>query len=144
MIFTSIRNYLRLRYVPFLDFRVPRLVLRVPRLDLRLPPIMAMAIWLLLRRFLRAEGVEVFVVVATVPVEFVVGRPEEGTPKERLIFPLVMDIALKGALTVAPISILQTHKKSFFVFVFLLCATAHLRRCRSSSTHACSKRSNDA
>jgi hypothetical protein len=53
-------------------------------------------------------------------VEFVEGIPEEGTPKERLIFPLVILIALKGALAVAPISILGTHKKNLFVvFDFL-------------------------
>jgi len=82
-----------------------------------LPPIIAIAIWLLLRRFLRAEGVPAEAFAETTAVEFVEGVPEEGTPKERLIFPLVILIALKGALAVAPISILWTHKKKSFCCV---------------------------
>jgi hypothetical protein len=77
-----------------------------------LPPIIA--IWLL-RRFLRAEGVPAVALGEASAVEFAEGVPEEGTPKERLIFPLVILIALKGALAVAPISILWTHKKNLFV-----------------------------
>jgi hypothetical protein len=80
----------------------------------RLPPIIIIAF---VRRFLRAEGVLAEEFVDATAVEFVEGRPEEGTPKERLIFPLVIDIALKGALTVAPICILKMHKKNLFVFV---------------------------
>jgi len=104
------RNYLRLRYVPFLDLRVPRLALR------DLPPIIIISF---MRRFLRAEGVEPFVVIIDV---FVETAPElEPRPIERFTFPFVIDIALNGALAVAPISILGLYKKNLFLFFLFGC-----------------------
>jgi hypothetical protein len=72
----ELRNYLRLRYVPFLDV-LDFLDLRVLRLALRLPPIII--IWFV-RRFLRAEGVEAFVIATDEFTPEAFGRPDVGTP----------------------------------------------------------------